>query len=211
MIGMSLLTVFQVSESDKGARVREVAYDTTNRVARCSCARFESDGIPCRHVLVVLQSCQVNEMPSHYLLSRWAKNSTDVPSTQWLGMPSVANGLNVGKLWTIFTRCVANAKRFEAASSFATKRLESMECELNEYLSPSPVLACEASSVGSVKSADNIAIHPPKMSKTKRSGRKIKGEKELAMERQEKRPHLCEACGVHAYHDRLNCPPKLEA
>lgn len=33
----------------------------------CSCARFESNGIRCRHVLVLLRSCHVNEMPNHYL------------------------------------------------------------------------------------------------------------------------------------------------
>lgn len=57
-------TVLQVSESDKSAKVREVVYDPVTRVARCSCSRFESDGIPFRHVLIVLRSCHVNEMPT---------------------------------------------------------------------------------------------------------------------------------------------------
>lgn len=90
--------MFQVSESDKGARVREAVYNTVNRVARCSCSRFESEGILCHHVLVVLRSCHINEMPTHYLLTRWAKKSDSESSGQWVGMPSAPKGFNVGKI-----------------------------------------------------------------------------------------------------------------
>lgn len=85
-------TVFQVSKSDKGARVGEVTYNTVNLVARCSCSRFESDGIPCRHMLVMLRSCHVNEMPSHYLLTRWAKKTGCESSGQWVGVPRIPKG-----------------------------------------------------------------------------------------------------------------------
>lgn len=178
-------TVFEVLESDKGARLGQVTFDAVTRVPRCSCARFESDGIPCHHILVVMRSSHVNELPDHYLLPRWAKKSNDETSGQWIAMLSVTSGFNVGKLWTIFTRCVKKATRSEDAFSFATEPLERYESDLNEYVSTSPSLGCGASSIGSAKYADTIATHPPKMSKTKGSGRRIKGGKELAMERQE--------------------------
>lgn len=203
--------VFRVIESDKGARVREVEYDSLSRVARCSCLRFESGGIPCRHVLVVLRSCHVNEMSIYYLLPRWAKVSSDESCGQWFGMPTFPNGFYFGKLWAICTRFVVNAMRSEDAFSFASERLERYEFELNEYLSASPPMGCGASSVGSAKYADTITIHPPKMSMTKGSGRRIKEGKELAMERQKKRPCLCGACGLQAYHDSRNCPSKIES
>lgn len=98
--------MFLISKSDKGARMREVVYDTVDRVTWCSCARFESDGIPCRHILFVMRSCHVNEMHSQYLLSRWANKSDGEPNGQLVGMPSAPSRFNVGKLWTIFTRRV---------------------------------------------------------------------------------------------------------
>lgn len=103
----------------------------------------------------------------------------------------------MGKLWTIFTRCVTKATRSEDAFSFATEQLERYESDLNEYVSTSPSLGYGASSFGSAKYVDTLAIHSPKMSKTNGSGRRIKGGKELAMERQEKRPRLCGACGSY--------------
>lgn len=60
---------------------------------------------------------------------------------------------------------------------FANDKLERFEPDLNNYLNDSPSLGCGTSSVGSVRYSDNIAIHPPKMSKTKGSGRCNKGGK----------------------------------
>lgn len=77
------------------------------------------------------------------------------------------------------------------------ERLERYESDLNEYMSTSPSLVCRTSFVGSAKYADTIVIDLPKMSNTRGSGRRIKGGKELAMERQEKRPP-CGACGSNA-------------
>lgn len=115
------------------------------------------------------------------------------------------------KMCIIFTRCVIKATKYEDALLFATEWLERYEYDLNKYVSISPSLGYRTSSVGSAKYVDTITINHPKMSKTKWSGRSIKGGKELAIERQEKRPRLCGACGSHAYHDSRSCPSKLES
>ena len=52
---------------------------------------------------------------------------------------------------------------------------------------------------------DEVDIHPPKPSSTKGSGKRIKGGKEVAMEKQQKKPRFCKACGKYKYHDRRNC------
>ena len=41
---------------------------------------------------------------------------------------------------------------------------------------------------------DSIEIHPPQYSKTKGSGKRLKGGKEKAMEQQQKKTRLCKAC-----------------
>ena len=53
-----------------------------------------------------------------------------------------------------------------------------------------------------------VEIHPPRLSKTKGSGKRIKGGKEKAIEQQQKRTRLCRACGQYATHDSRNCPHK---
>ncbi|GJM98068.1 hypothetical protein PR202_ga15043 [Eleusine coracana subsp. coracana] len=42
-------------------------------IAHCSCMLMETHGIPCRHVIYVLRSIKLNELPSHYVLKRWTK------------------------------------------------------------------------------------------------------------------------------------------
>ncbi|KAJ8430593.1 hypothetical protein Cgig2_001678 [Carnegiea gigantea] len=51
---------------------------------------------------------------------------------------------------------------------------------------------------------EQIDIPPPKYCHTKGSGKRIKGGKEIAMERQQKRMRLYKACGQEGYHDSHN-------
>ncbi|XP_048555514.1 protein FAR-RED IMPAIRED RESPONSE 1-like [Triticum urartu] len=63
-----------MSVSDQYNKIREVCYDTTTMVAKCSCKLFESKGIVCRHIIRVLRGAKINELPSLYVLKRWEKN-----------------------------------------------------------------------------------------------------------------------------------------
>jgi hypothetical protein len=56
---------------DYSYKSREVRFDTTSMTAHCTCMLFETRGIPCRHIVVVLRGAKMNELPSHFLLDRW--------------------------------------------------------------------------------------------------------------------------------------------
>ena len=60
--------------SDQYKMIREVCYDTTSMIAKCSCKLFESKGIVCCHIIQVLRGAKINELPSLYILKRWQKN-----------------------------------------------------------------------------------------------------------------------------------------
>jgi hypothetical protein len=62
-----------VSMRGGAGKVREVCYDTATKIANCSCKLFESNGIPCRHIIQVLRIENEDELPSYYLLKRWQK------------------------------------------------------------------------------------------------------------------------------------------
>jgi len=55
-----------------------------------------------------------------------------------------------------------------------------------------------------------VEIHPPKQSSTKGGGERIKGGKEEAMEKQNKK-RVCHACGEEGNHNRRNCRSKVSA
>jgi hypothetical protein len=53
-----------------------------------------------------------------------------------------------------------------------------------------------------------VNIRPPKHSKTKGSGKRVKEDKEKAIEQQQKRARHCKTCDQYVYHDSRNCPSK---
>ena len=58
---------------DRSYKSREVKFNTTSMSAHCSCMLFDTRGIPCRHIIVVLRGAKINELPSHFILDRWKK------------------------------------------------------------------------------------------------------------------------------------------
>ncbi|XP_061993877.1 protein FAR-RED IMPAIRED RESPONSE 1-like [Rosa rugosa] len=53
---------------------RELTYEKNSDFASCSCRKFDSEGLPCRHVLAYLIKIQdVDKLPIQYILKRWTK------------------------------------------------------------------------------------------------------------------------------------------
>ncbi|TXG54219.1 hypothetical protein EZV62_019475 [Acer yangbiense] len=61
-------------EEECGSRVREIVVEKNQNFASCSCKKFESEGIPCRHILSYLSKMKINSyLPDHYILKRWTQ------------------------------------------------------------------------------------------------------------------------------------------
>ena len=58
---------------DCSSKSREVQFNTSTMSAHCSCMLFETRGIPCRHIIMVLRGAKLNELPSQFILDRWKK------------------------------------------------------------------------------------------------------------------------------------------
>ncbi|XP_060673889.1 protein FAR1-RELATED SEQUENCE 3-like [Ziziphus jujuba] len=54
-------------------RFREIAYDKVLDYASCSCKKFESEGIPCRHILAFLRLFGDIPLPNQYIMKRWSR------------------------------------------------------------------------------------------------------------------------------------------
>ncbi|KAK8943114.1 Protein FAR1-RELATED SEQUENCE 5 [Platanthera zijinensis] len=65
---------YEVAVKDK-SKVYFVRYDISDGSALCSCKKFDFVGIPCCHVLRVLDCRNVKELPSQYFLKRWRKDA----------------------------------------------------------------------------------------------------------------------------------------
>lgn len=65
---------YEVAVKDK-SKVYFVRYDISDGSALCSCKKFEFVGIPCCHVLRVLDCRNVKELAPQYFLKRWRKDA----------------------------------------------------------------------------------------------------------------------------------------
>lgn len=52
-----------------------VTHDSSEERTSCSCCKFESCGILCRHILRVYLTVDVRVLPEHYILKRWTKDA----------------------------------------------------------------------------------------------------------------------------------------
>ncbi|XP_073053926.1 protein FAR1-RELATED SEQUENCE 5-like [Primulina eburnea] len=68
------LIEFRVKSHDENSRVRQVVFNKQNNEIKCSCSKFETMGILCKHVLMVFNSFDVTVLPNCYILKRWMKN-----------------------------------------------------------------------------------------------------------------------------------------
>ncbi|XP_020242495.1 protein FAR1-RELATED SEQUENCE 5-like [Asparagus officinalis] len=52
-----------------------VMYDPLEKRTSCSCCKFESSGILCRHILRVFLTVDVRLVPEYYIIKRWTKDA----------------------------------------------------------------------------------------------------------------------------------------
>ncbi|XP_077242605.1 protein FAR-RED ELONGATED HYPOCOTYL 3-like [Tasmannia lanceolata] len=59
--------------NDVKSRWFRVFYDDSDGVTvKCDCAKFEREGILCKHILRIMDTKQLKKVPDHYTLRRWS-------------------------------------------------------------------------------------------------------------------------------------------
>jgi zinc finger SWIM domain-containing protein 3 len=99
-----------------------VKFDSLNSMSRCSCKGFESVGIPCRHMLKVLDTRNIKDLPPQYVLKRWRKDAKSGSCNSGYeypfdGDPQLAQTKHHNLLCRIFS--IAAARAATSAESFA--------------------------------------------------------------------------------------------
>lgn len=69
------ISKYTVERDGEGHRRHIVAYNALGKKAVCTCYKFESSGILCKHVLGVFLVAGVIKLPEHYILKRWTKKA----------------------------------------------------------------------------------------------------------------------------------------
>ncbi|KAG8383568.1 hypothetical protein BUALT_Bualt04G0027100 [Buddleja alternifolia] len=68
------LVKFKATSHGPNSRVRQVVFDKHKCEVQCSCHKFETMGILCKHALKALDFMNVGFLPESYIKKRWTKN-----------------------------------------------------------------------------------------------------------------------------------------
>ncbi|XP_052627548.1 protein FAR1-RELATED SEQUENCE 5-like [Lactuca sativa] len=102
----------------------------------CSCAKYETCGILCKHILYVMKKRHVDTLPSHYILPRWTLNARYKVGKRSIGLEEMnnKNGVSAYTLWCVrsnFNKVIEQAKdspsEIENVNNILIKLLQEQE------------------------------------------------------------------------------------
>ncbi|KAJ3672838.1 hypothetical protein LUZ60_006212 [Juncus effusus] len=70
-----LVSKYNVINENNNNIIHKIIYDISDKRASCSCGKFESCGILCRHILRVFLTNGLRTLPDFYVLKRWTKEA----------------------------------------------------------------------------------------------------------------------------------------
>ncbi|XP_060674502.1 protein FAR-RED IMPAIRED RESPONSE 1-like [Ziziphus jujuba] len=192
---------------DDVLRAQEISYDKGLNYVSCSCKKFESQGIPCRYILVFLRLCGNIPLPNKHIMKRW----TRVAKFQ---MISDKQGVKVSGMGS--SMLMWQAKLFQIASKVIDKAITNEESSVIVNDSLKGLLEKLNSLGGSKKSGDmfgkdsnvyDTALKDPSQVRANGCGQRLKMGKEIAIKIAKYRGRHCNGCGkIGESHDKRNCP-----
>lgn len=70
-----VVSKYNVAKDEDVETTCSVIYDSPAKRTSCSCCKFETSGILCRHILRVFLTVDVRSLPEYYILKRWTKDA----------------------------------------------------------------------------------------------------------------------------------------
>ncbi|XP_074301546.1 protein FAR-RED IMPAIRED RESPONSE 1-like [Silene latifolia] len=164
-------------EDAESNKTFKVTFNLSTTDAEYACKLFEKMGLLCRHIVWVYKGKGIRQIPSKYILDRWAKNSHLTnrldPNGNVIEDSNMAQSDNilVCKLWAEFSATVGVLKTLAPAHM---DELASLLVDFREKLSVTPLtkdqkiemlLGCNSSS--------EVTIRPPVKAHNKGSGKRF--------------------------------------
>ncbi|XP_074301136.1 protein FAR-RED ELONGATED HYPOCOTYL 3-like [Silene latifolia] len=173
---------------------------------------FERKGILCKHIIWIISGKGLQSIPEQYIETRWTKKSYRKPLYGLDGKllqdydSTNLRKLELSRVWSEF---YATISVLTSMPENQIKELSLMLLQFREKINPTKeslikeqelemLLGCSAKS--------NITVLPPKIAKNKGSGKKMKSNKDKAIEKASKPKTLCHNCKQIGHHDKRNCP-----
>ncbi|XP_021980269.2 protein FAR1-RELATED SEQUENCE 5 [Helianthus annuus] len=185
----------------------------------CSCKRFEQFGILCRHIFYVLRYEDISEFPRRYVHRRWMRDVVSVGSNHSnIRFDEIGRNSEIDKVY----------REIVVANEYVVNRLVGDLDELCRYRDHIKSYIDKADEVmvaapppsrkerfayigGNIEKSDSM-IHVPIKVRTKGCGvqKRIKSNREIAIQKSSKIQKSCRVCGGKGYNSRT-CKDKVSS
>ncbi|KAK1268706.1 hypothetical protein QJS04_geneDACA006933 [Acorus gramineus] len=151
---------------------REVSFNPSSQAINCSCKKFENEGIPCSHIIVVLRNNFIDCLPENLILERWTttaksrsvydKDGVELQAQRTSGQSSGRKNIEIVRG---FAECLNDAP-VEVCNVAKDMLVELQKIKASHTTSGSNnPPQCTSMSIPSI-----VNVHPPNISKPKGSG-----------------------------------------
>jgi len=196
-------------DMENAPKGHEVSVDKSSNNVSCSCKMFESDGIPCRHMVAYFFFMQIRRLPDQYILQRWTKSTkaSSVREDLCEGVKEICDTsllVRRSKLFQRSSNVIDEAVLTEDGTEIVEEALESAEKK------PTMKREREDGEGSAIKLTFPLgsqhSFKEPLPARGKGCGKKLKGGKEKSV----KKSRRCNRCGLTGQsHDKRNCPTLL--
>ncbi|XP_021979354.1 protein FAR1-RELATED SEQUENCE 12-like [Helianthus annuus] len=174
---------------------RNVTFRLSQKIdVTCSCAKFETYGILCKHILYVLKKRHIETLPDHYILPRWTLDTRYKLDNSNIGLGNIHGESEVSALtlWCVqanFRKAIEHARD----SPFEIKKLNTilmkyLDEQSNRTKSKQFEITSQDSTVGSsqVNMMPQISIRDPLVHTNTKGRPKMQLESNLSLKHQKR-------------------------
>lgn len=200
-------------EDKRQQRSRYIVYNKESQDATCTCCFFQSEGIPCAHILLVLKS--LKEIPVCFKVDRWMKLATKKPIFELDTIVSTSyaqvgqQNRMISNAWSQLYKCMDLPVRDVDRLQYVINAAESIQQKLEEVVGGGSMsnTSTDLQTYFGCTVPDIVEIQPPPVSVTKGRAKRMKTGVEKAVE-QQTHARMCHYCKQVTSHDNRNCPEK---
>lgn len=180
----------------------------------CSCAKFETYGMLCKHILYVMKKKHVETLPDQYILPRWTLGSRYKVGNDSIEIKEINESkVSALTLWCVHsnsTKAIEQAKDCPSEiTRLNTMLVKFLEDQMSRKKAKEPVNVFEDNSAGvsQVDMMPQIYIRDPVVVPRRKGRPKIATRIKPPIEPPEKKKKTCSYC--HGLgHNIMGCPKK---
>ncbi|XP_074277956.1 protein FAR1-RELATED SEQUENCE 5-like [Silene latifolia] len=188
--------IINVKDAYRKHRIFQVAHNNESKETTCTCKMFERKGILCKHIIWIISGKGMQSIPEQYIETRWTKKSYRKPLYGLDGKllqdydPTDLRKLELSRVWSEFYSTISVLNSMPQTQ---IKELSLMLLQFREKINPtkeSLTKEQELEMLLGCSTKSNITVLPPKIAKNKGSGKRMKSNKDTAIEKASKPKRL---------------------